>query len=411
MVEFLLLFSLGFLAAALIALVLAPVIHRRIVTLTERRMQASVPLSAAEVRAGRDMARAAFAAENAKLVVEIREKGDKLASANARNARLANDLVSMRAEKIEVENRLQAKEEELRSFETRFNVSEDRATTLQGLLNASNRLAEARGKEIAERDDRINRLMQEIEERKIDLATRDAEVESFIAQIEALREERRALRDEVKKAEKASRDLGIRLEAEETRNRNLDDKLAKAIASLSDREDALERRTGEVTRLLATNKTLSSEIKELKRDVRTAQSAAKSAEKHRLSAAARPANKAPLTTRADAVAPLSPVAAQAVHTDTQQMPSSEEELALVDRLRARQAALSERIVKARTNRHDDALRSEIAEIAAAMVQLTAYREGPGSQVHKALSSARKNGDSQRPSLADRAQQALSDAEG
>ncbi|MCY0148189.1 hypothetical protein OEG84_10810 [Hoeflea sp. G2-23] len=66
MIEFVLLFALGFLAAALVALIIAPIIQRRVVTLTERRMRASVPLSAAEIRAEKDMARAAYAAENAR---------------------------------------------------------------------------------------------------------------------------------------------------------------------------------------------------------------------------------------------------------------------------------------------------------------------------------------------------------
>ena len=51
MIEFVLLFALGFLAAALVGLIVAPIIQRRVVSLTERRIRASVPLSAAEIRA------------------------------------------------------------------------------------------------------------------------------------------------------------------------------------------------------------------------------------------------------------------------------------------------------------------------------------------------------------------------
>ncbi|MEQ8736954.1 MAG: hypothetical protein RID59_00130, partial [Hoeflea sp.] len=100
MIEFALLFALGFLAAALVALIVAPIIQRRIVTLTERRIRASVPLSAAEIRAEKDMARAAYAADNARLSIDLKQNREALAQSTAQGTRLSNELVSLRAEKL-----------------------------------------------------------------------------------------------------------------------------------------------------------------------------------------------------------------------------------------------------------------------------------------------------------------------
>jgi hypothetical protein len=74
MVEFVLLFALGFLTAILLGLFAAPAIHGRIVRFTERRLLATVPMSAAELRAARDMERAAHAVEAARGVMDLRKE-------------------------------------------------------------------------------------------------------------------------------------------------------------------------------------------------------------------------------------------------------------------------------------------------------------------------------------------------
>ncbi|KGF66820.1 hypothetical protein LL06_25985, partial [Hoeflea sp. BAL378] len=79
------------------------------------------------------------------------------------------------------------------------------------------------------------------------------------------------------------------------------------------------------------------------------------------------------------------------------------------RLRARQAALVERLLKADKNKNDAALRREIATVAAMMVELTASREGRDSRIHTLLKGNEDptlpgSGD---PSLATRARDMLS----
>jgi hypothetical protein len=49
-IQFALLFGLGFLTAIFLVFLVAPAIHRRIVWFTEKRLRATMPLSAREVR-------------------------------------------------------------------------------------------------------------------------------------------------------------------------------------------------------------------------------------------------------------------------------------------------------------------------------------------------------------------------
>src|SRR5208282_4259836 len=60
-------FALGFLAASLIALAIAPAFWQRAIRLSTRRLEMLLPLSPEEILAGRDLLRAEFAVEQRRL--------------------------------------------------------------------------------------------------------------------------------------------------------------------------------------------------------------------------------------------------------------------------------------------------------------------------------------------------------
>jgi predicted nucleic acid-binding Zn-ribbon protein len=461
-IEFVLLFALGFLAAALVALIVAPIIHRRVVSLTERRIRASVPLSVAEIRAEKDMARAAYAAENARLSVDLKHNRDQLTESVARGTRLSNELVAIRAEKLDAVKKIEEQESSIRDLNAQMHDRDAKITTLTGNFSDAARLAEARKHEIAMRDDQINRLGSEIEELRIDLVTLDTEAENFKSQIRELRTERNQLREALRDAEATSRDLENRLKSNDERLSQNDEKLAKTITALTDRENALERRIAEVDRFKKKNRELSDELRATKAALKEANSQARKAAtasgtKARptgaqagLAAEAKagedpdasppapnppaaetagptpePATTEPAT--ADAAPrpsaeiheivrdkPNGTAASAAPSTSRQQKaPAAEQAEELtedekVDRLRARQAALIERLLKADKGDNDAALRREIAMVAAMMVELTASRDGEASPIHNIL----KGGDDAsqahggEPSLAARSRQLL-----
>lgn len=445
MIEFVLLFALGFLAAALVALIVAPVIHRRVVKLTERRIRASVPLSVAEIRAEKDMARAAFAAENARLSVDLKHNRDQLTESTARGTRLSKELVAIRAEKLNAETLLEERDGNIRDLQSKLHERDAQITTLTGNFSDAARLAEARKHEIAARDDQINRLGAEIEELRIDLVTLDTEAENFKSQIRELRSERNALRESLNDAEASSRDLQNKLNSTEQRLSQNEEKLAKAITALSDRENALERRVAEVDRFKKKNRELSDELRAARKETRDAQSLARKAaaangsdptpqqtfsmpepeetedsgtdvaENTPEEKAAPPAtHTAPGTPVASVtqVAPATPAAPAAARqqtvVDTPQDLEQLTEEEKVDRLRARQSALIERLMKADKTGNDAALRRELAVVASMMVELTASRDGSSSPIFRILkgSEALSNSGDAEPSLAARASDML-----
>ncbi|MEQ8482458.1 MAG: hypothetical protein RIC18_17545 [Hoeflea sp.] len=414
MIEFALLFALGFLAAALVALIVAPIIQRRIVTLTERRIRASVPLSTAEIRAEKDMARAAYAADNARLSIDLKQNREALAKSNAHGTRLSNELVSLRAEKLTAEQTIEERDANIRDLNAKMHQREQEITNLSGNLGAAIRLAEARKNEIASKEQVINRLGSEIEELRIDLATLDTEAENFKAQIKELRDERRALREKLKTTEETKQDLAFRLKREEARLVETEAKLAKTITSLTDRENALDRRVAEVERYKEKNKSLAEELKAARSERTASEIKARTQPRDaRPEASDKGAQPKPVSGPASRTkASPAGAGAQGQASDLETDDTREFELTdseKVDRLRARQAALTERLMTADTSKNDAALRTEIATVAAMMVELTAGREGDDSAIARILESREDRTGSRNPgpSLATRARDMLS----
>ncbi|HET7411152.1 MAG TPA: hypothetical protein VFJ18_00705, partial [Pararhizobium sp.] len=248
-IEYLLVFALGFCVALFIGLVVAPMIRRRIVILTERRMRATVALSTAEVRAEKDAARAIHAMENRRLSVALTAERGRRNALAIEKANVVADLAGERDASSALRHQLGELADEGDVLRTRLREEEEATAELQASLAGAERLGEARAREIQDLTATIGALTRERDESKIDIAARDTQIETLKSQIGVLRDERNALRDEMKAAVDTASDLRMRLEREEERIAGLDEKLSVAIAERSDREGELERRTGDIQRL------------------------------------------------------------------------------------------------------------------------------------------------------------------
>ncbi|MBO0750258.1 MAG: hypothetical protein J2O44_07515 [Porphyrobacter sp.] len=73
MVETIMYLGIGFLAASLLGLVIVPLVHNRAVRLTRRRLEATTPLSIAEIQADKDQLRAEFAISIRRLELSVEQ--------------------------------------------------------------------------------------------------------------------------------------------------------------------------------------------------------------------------------------------------------------------------------------------------------------------------------------------------
>ncbi len=376
MIEYALLFGLGFLAAALIVMLVAPAIHRRIVLYTENRLKATMPLSPQEIRAQKDMVRAVYAAENARTAQELlREREASIA------LRLANDTLSRDASHLVADNQdLRAQihdmSVEAADFRSKLRRAEVEADNLKEALRRTEESAAAKDLEITTLGRRIERIMADVDNLKIERTTRETEIENLKMRVQALRDEREELRRETKLLTKRAKDAEIRLAQEEHKLLRLDDRLAREMADNVDKDALLERRAKEISRL--------------KQGVKSANSQVRAAMK-----SLRAANLPVPDFKEIAIAEDEPAATAAA------VGAVAGTSGLEDELRHRHTALTERLLKAKTATNDKALREEIADIAAKMIVLTAAREGEKSPIPDLLRAKSAKGPGKGLTLAER----------
>lgn len=374
MIEFALLFGLGFLSALLIAMLVAPAIHRRIVVFTENRIRATVPISPQEVRAQRDMARAVYAAENARTKQELVQEKDKIVSLTLQGNNLRDEVRRLTADNIELKAVAENLDVAAADLKSQLRQEESYIAELKAALEASEEQSIGKDIDIQELKQEIELLVSKRDNTRIDLSTRETEVENLKFRISALREERDTLRKDVRIQTARAKEAETRLANEEYRSTKLEDKLTKEVSLRTDKETALERRNEELARLR--------EKMTVKSEIKPALAVAKETP-------AKPSTKAPPAKSDD---------------DTQARITQ-----LAGDSRNRATALSERVANAKTTTNDDVLREEMATIAANMVAMTSLSEGKSSPINAMIAGKPAGGE--RRSLATRVRSLLETTSG
>ena len=223
MIEFALLFGLGFLSAALFAMIVAPAIHGRIVRYTENRIKATLPISPQEVRAQRDMARAVYAAENARTKQELVQEKDKAVSLQLKSDNLAEEAKRLLSENADLRAHIDQMDTEAAESRSRLRQEDGYIQQLKAALEQNEESIAAKELEIDGLQKRQMLMMSDADNFRIDLSTRGTEVENLKFRITALRDERDALRNDVRLLTTRAKDAETRLQLEENRLQRLED--------------------------------------------------------------------------------------------------------------------------------------------------------------------------------------------
>ncbi|NTE44567.1 hypothetical protein [Agrobacterium pusense] len=407
MIEYAILFGLGFLTATLLALLIAPAIHRRIVAYTENRIRATMPISPQEVRAQKDMARALYAAENAKVRQELETEREKNTS-----LRLANEAASSDAYRLGEQNRsfsLKIEELTLEIGELRaaLDASEERAGIIQANLLQQEQAANERASQMSDLTARLTNLTRELDDSKILAATRDLEAEQAKQSATRFRKEGETVTRELQDIASRNREAMEAVARESRKVTRLEEQLASTIAKNADLDTMLTLRNQEVARLkeqLAATGGRSNDM--IIRLPNPAVPAEKPVERQQ-AAAPTPAatletapaieTDAQQTAAPEDAAPASPPEEPGAQPGASAPEGLEQE---IEDIRNQGTALTERLLNVRGTGNDEPIRREIARIAAEMIALTAAQEGEASPIPGLLAKA--SGSSGRESLAKRA---------
>jgi chromosome segregation ATPase len=380
-VQSILFFTLGFLTAGFLALMIAPAIWRRAVALTRRRIEASVPLSLADIQADKDRIRAEFAMSTRRLEMSIKSFKDKTAAQVveiSRNREELNRLSAERDEKHEALSELEAQAGELRA---ELREREEQLRLLGDRLIEAEQALQDRAFDLDKIGSLYDAASLAASNAQIDLVARQTEAEKPSGDIEQRKDVDHRMQD-IAAENKTARDA---LKAERKKAAELEKQLEEVVAALTDREEKLDRRERELAHLREQVMNKSEGEDELSEKLIDAQK-----EKVKLEAEL-----------AEMGAQMSVLLSSAKGGDVEKVTARLNEER--ERLEVRLTALTRenRRLKAELSAHEQAkaedwgeerrgnalLREQINDLAAEVVSLTAALEGPDSPINKVLASA------------------------
>lgn len=255
MIEQGLYFALGFLVCGLLALATMPAVWSRAHRLTRRELEASLPLSPREIAAGRDQLRAKFA-------VETRQWEQSVEKANALRHGAETKLGENRLALAGTADQLEARNQQFAALDGEHNA------TLADLAATRGQLADTQASLLSAQQDiqilhaRLGALEQDrqaladvSDQRRIDIAARDTNLEAQRARIDEIdqllrkaRSAERATADQLRQTERQLRDI-------ETERDILLRKLALAESDVQRREAVIAERDGTIGSLIEERET------------------------------------------------------------------------------------------------------------------------------------------------------------
>src|SRR5262245_23753908 len=227
----------------------APAIWRRAVAMPRRRIEASVPLSLADIEADKDRMRAEFAMSTRRLEMSIKTFKDKAAAQVVEINRNRDELKQLVAERDTRNGSLSELEAKAGELRAELRQREEQLERLGERLKDTERTLEGRALEL----EKMGRLYDEASltasNRQIELVVRETEVDKLAGDVQSLRGQRKDAdrrSQEVAADSKAARDA---LKAERKKVAELEKKLERMLTTLTDREEKLDRRERELARL------------------------------------------------------------------------------------------------------------------------------------------------------------------
>lgn len=384
-IQSILFFSLGFLCAGFLALMVAPAIWRRAVALTRRRIEASVPLSLGEIQADKDRMRAEFAMSTRRLEMSIKAFREKAAAQVIeinRNREELKRLAGERKEKNQAISEIEAKGSELRAD---LRQKEDQLERVLDRLNETDRALEERALEI----DRLGRMYDEAalnaSNRQIELVARETDVERLAGDVSILRDQRKEMDRRLGEVVSENKTVKEALKTEKKRVGDLDKKVERLMATLSDREEKLDRAEKESARLREQVRGTSGLESDLDAELTAAQN-----EKIKLES-----QVADLTLQMSTLLSSAKGAdvEKAVGTLKEERERLEERLTMLlrENRKLRSDLASYERLKSdgwdEERRENALLREQINDLAAEVVNLTSALDGPESPIRKVISDS------------------------
>jgi chromosome segregation ATPase len=371
--------AIGFLLAALLGVILIPLVHNRAVRLTMRRLEASTPLSMAEIQADKDQLRAEFAMSTRRLEMSVEQMKAKTTSQLAEIGkktdvinRLKADLGEKTSTIFALEAREKALKDQLRGTEEEYSVKTSSLRETERTL--SDKVAE------------LSKLASELDDKSATADSQKVELVALKTQIEALR-------DRIGDYEREIKETSTRLDHQRTAASDASTELSNERG----RVENLGKRVGQLEQQLAVQMTdaeaLSRRAQEM--DVRLTEQSRLLADRESECDRLRSELDASRNSESDLRTKIA--AASQSHKDATGSLHSEKSLLEkeLERSQAERTRLQSEIASMKreaeaswaSERVENALlRERINDVAAQIAQMTSVLEGPNSPIEQILAA-------------------------
>jgi chromosome segregation ATPase len=236
-IESIMFFGVGFLCASLLGLIILPLVHGRAARLTARRLEASSPVSMAEVQADKDQLRAEFAISTRRLEMSVEHL-------KARSTTQLGEL-GKKTEAIAVlKHELGEKSAALAAMEAHVKSLHDKIGTTEEELVAKSTTANETARALADMEGALSKLNTEIGEHTATTGAARVEILNLHTQIDSLKAQLTRNEQDVKDAQ-----------ARLTRQRGDADAASKELSDERGKAESLTNRVAQLERQLVAQTT------------------------------------------------------------------------------------------------------------------------------------------------------------
>ena len=231
MIEPIMFFGLGFLAASLLGLIIVPFVHGRAVRLTVRRLEAATPLSMAEIQADKDQLRAEFAMSTRRLEMSVEPRSRTSRPASLPNsARKPTSSIGSRSSSARKPRTIFALEARDKGIKDQLRATEDELEVKTSAVRENER-------NLADKEAELAKATAALTEHSATSDSQRVEIVALKTQVENLKDQSASLGRDVKNTEDR---YAREKEASERTSKELADERG-AVQNLGTRVAQLER--------------------------------------------------------------------------------------------------------------------------------------------------------------------------
>ena len=372
-------FLFGFLSAVLFALLLAPLAMARARRFARREFEASIPVTANEIRASFDHVRAEAALTSRRREMDALAMRDKAALERADAGRVARENAELKRRNRELEEVIAARDAELKDLTETLDAREADYGRLESELRETTHDLDLRTEEMDALAARFRELTQIADERRMTIVALESKTERLSDDLRQAERQDRERQATIERLRSEASALESRFQKEKSTARKLDDRVSRLTAELADRDEKIAR-LAEVVEASLDEPALLADVKAAPARV----------------AAASPA-LAPAATLPEAEPAIDTAIAEPEHEPAVATASVSERVR--DALNLPEHPLDD------PDLDEVRLRQRIDDIAARVIHLTASVEGRGSPIDRILDADPQpdsDNDDERPTLAQRA---------